>query len=168
MRKLALLAAVVCLICCYGMTAWSQPSEVESGLSRYQGPSSATTNGNAGGILGMNQLCQDTYGATAHICTLDQFYWTAAAKPTVALPTMWIMPSYHNCVYSTLKSEVLCQLGVSPQWFVPNQSVTTFECNAWGSATGFDQGLAVSFTAGTSTVTQEPCNIKQPVACCAP
>ncbi len=168
MRKFALAAAVVCLISCYGTAGWSQPSEAQSGLSSFQGPSSAKTFGDAGGILGMNDLCQSTFGGTAHICTLDQFYWTAAAKPTVVLPNMWIMPSYHNCVYNTTTPGVLCQLGVAPQWYVPIQNAGTLECNAWVSSSGSDKGLSVSFSPGASSVTQTPCNIKQPVACCTP
>ena len=168
MRKLILLTAVVCLISCCGMTAWSQPSEVESGLSRYVGPSKAKTDGNAGGMLGMNALCQASFGTTAHICTLDQFYWTAAAKPTEVLPTMWIMPSYHNCVYDPAIPGIVCQLGISQGWFEPVQSVTNFECNSWGSSISSDTGLSVFFTSGTSTVVQDTCDSKQHVACCAP
>ena len=158
MRKLALLAAVVCLISCWGMNAEAQTTGV------YQGVSNASTTGANQGRPHMNVLCQNTYGASAYMCTVDEFFSTAGSVTGTA-PHLWIQPVLHNCVYDG--AQTMCQeAGLS----TPFESATTLytTCSAWTSATG--DGTSVIFKSGTGweLMNETPCNSSLKVACCQP
>jgi hypothetical protein len=110
MRKLALLAAVVCLVSCCGINAQAQLYGAPvPGV--YVGPSSGTTTGAAGGGLPhMNSLCAN-YGSRAHMCTSAEFFqsaqFTAAQAGELGGKGMWIEPSVHDCMY-LVGGTVLC------------------------------------------------------------
>jgi hypothetical protein len=167
MRKLALLAAVVCLICCYGMNAAGQTT-VQSWGSHFVG-AAGPWQGAAGTLTGMNDQCQSVYGPDAHMCTVDQFYSSASISSIGAsgTSTLWLQPSFHDCVYdSTVKAVTCRQTGVIGR----QKEATMFQtCNNWLSNKASDTGTVYTYTAtfiGTSY--SEPCNKLVAIACCAP
>ena len=102
MRQLAYLAALGCLISCYGMNADAANPTWTTGAvtgDHYVGATTATTDGSTNGIVGMNVLCQAKYGHTAHMCNTDEFFRSAGFAKTTLLPFMWINPVFHDCVF---------------------------------------------------------------------
>jgi hypothetical protein len=108
MRKLALFAAVVCLISCYGMNAFGQSG-------RYVGWSSGVTTGDRpAGQAGMNQMCINSF-PTSHMCNVDEFFSTAGTISNgIAVANnvqLWVQPALHNCLYDGSVNQVTCQEG---------------------------------------------------------
>jgi hypothetical protein len=184
MRMLALFAAIVCLISCYGMDANGQ-TEVQSS---FVGASLSVTNGTAGGIIGMNQLCKESWGASAHMCTWDEFYHSAGTlnptppSPVPKLPNgalgLWASTSWHNCFFSTAASKLECQESDTDSWVVPPAPLAA-NCSLWSSNASGASGSAVIiqiqytlFSRNVNVLSQSfgfvPCATVMPVACCAP
>jgi len=167
MRKLALPAAVVCLICCYGMNAHGQ-STVQSWGSHFVGAGGPTT-GAAGTLVGMNDLCQSVYGADAHMCSVDQFFFSASTSTVVASghSIFWVQPSFHDCVYDSSAKQVTCrEIGVSGR---QKESAMFQICDDWMSDKSSNTGTVVLFSLSfLGTSYSEPCNNNIAVACCAP
>ncbi len=155
MRKMALLAAVVCLISCYGMNAFGQ-------TSHYVGSSSVTTTGLAGGPARMNTLCSKTYGAAAHMCNVDEFIGTS---PLAAKKGLWAQPKFNNCYVDPTTSTATCyENGLG--WDTP--SAISASCDEWQSGTA--TGTIVSNLSGSpfNVSDTESCGNLHPVACCSP
>jgi hypothetical protein len=176
MRKLALLAAVVCLISCYGMHADGQ-TVVQSS---FVGASVSATNGSAGGIMGMNQLCKLSFGSTAHMCTWDEFYHSAGAllrtpaSPVPALPNaalgLWASASWHNCFLTPVVGKFECQESFTDSWVAPPVP-SSASCSSWSTTASGTSGSAVIIqTLGvlSQSFGFVPCATSMPVACCAP
>jgi len=167
MRKIALSAAVVCLVFGYAMNANAQSWATGAVASdHYVGFTTAKTNGNAHGEVGMNNLCQNQFGPTAHICTAGQYFSTAAAKTFIQ--EKWVAPSVSNCVSST--SGVLCQVPTIQNGAFIDPTEWVRSCENWVSSSKTDFGAAAEQGADTyghlsNTTT---CDSKLPVACCAP
>ncbi len=175
MRKLTVLAAVVFLISCYGMNANAQ-SAVKSS---FVGVSASVTNGAGGGFMGMNLLCQQTFGASAHMCTWDEFYYSAGAlpasvpQPVPRLPNvalgLWASVSWHNC--GAVNSKFECQASDSDSWVAPPAPLAG-SCNAWSSRSATASGSAVIVQIRGIPLFQTlgfvQCATLMPVACCAP
>jgi hypothetical protein len=169
MRKLALFATVVCLISCYGMNAEGQTVTLAWG-SHYVGPSKSKTEGDTHGTVGMNQLCQTAYGTTAHICTVDEFFQSAAfAESSAGAPEMWVQPSFTDCVYDTGKEEVTCRMAEVGRVV---ESMYDLSCLHWTTSNQGYSGTVIVDTSGTSAsgavVTSGNCGKSELVACCAP
>jgi len=176
MGKLTLLAAVVCLIFCYSMNADGQTVV----KSNFVGASGTVTNGAAKGIMGMNELCKESFGSTAHMCTWDEFYYSAgtlALVPASPIPGLangalglWASTSWHNCVWSTVNSELECQESDSDSWVAPPVP-SGANCSSWSSRASGASGSAVIIqTRGVlfQSLGFVPCATSMPVACCAP
>ncbi len=115
MRNLALVAALVCLVSCYGTNAPAQTwSKGAVAAAHFVGPSGVRIYGGGQGDIGMNALCQATYGPTAHMCYMDEFSHTAGAvqpppkNPPSSALFMWIQPSVHDCLVEG--SDVVCSV----------------------------------------------------------
>jgi len=175
MRKLALLAAVVCLISCYGMKVDAQT------VSHYVGPSKAIVSGAvAGGPLGMNELCVQTYGSTAYICNVKEFLHTATPTKTTlnkgSVPNaLWANPEFENCTYDSSSDQVNCvvpglNFGLKSALFPPNDP--SVNCKFWSVAEGTYQGTVVYVGASGTyerwPATLFPCSSSFPIACCKP
>jgi hypothetical protein len=172
MKKPAFFATVVCLICCYGISADAQ-SVVQVWPSHFIGPSKATTDGNAGGVISMNQLCMNTpkFGSAAHICNVEEFYGTAGVTTKAGGITMWVRPAFGNCVFNTtiFPADTIClETGTLPA----DPKTLGATCNGFTSNALADLGTTVNtFTTGTSvgvTNVAETCSSSLPVACCSP
>jgi hypothetical protein len=183
MRKLALLAAVVCLLSCYGRPALATEAQWSESVFRdhYVGPSTSKTTGAAGGWVGISGMCQNTYGPTAHICTMDE-YFISAPGPATPSEKLWVWPSYHNCVYDTVKSELYCQCGGSSTWvnmgppsgFLATGAATgspneeRFSCSSYTDGTSAATGWVIDLTLGPKTAGRVSCIASLHVACCTP
>lgn len=174
MRRLALLIAVVCLISCHGMNAEAAEPTWSTGTvsaSHYVGPSKSTTVGSTNGRVGMNAICQKTFGATAHMCNTDEFFETAAFSVTSPPPEMWINPVFQACVFDPNLNYVACRVGWTA--LLVQQGAWVQTCNDWTSNSDSVYGLAIT-TALVSiedfyvTVAPLTCGFAHPVACCAP
>ena len=80
MRKFALLAAVILFVSCYVVNANAAGPTWTTGIvqsEHYVGVTTVDTTGNGAGEVGMNYLCQNQFGATAHICTAENYFATA-------------------------------------------------------------------------------------------
>jgi len=166
MRKLALFAAVVGLISCIGISAEAQTwSTGAVQASHYVGPSTASTKGAAGGIVGMNALCQAKWGVTAHMCHADEYFASAALAKGKQTATMWLQPSLSNCFYNTGVGEIYCYV---PSVGIEPEAGWDATCSRWESSSNSYTGAAVI---GTSTdgayYTALGCGTSAPVACCA-
>jgi hypothetical protein len=155
MRKTALLAAVVCLISCYGMNAFGQ-------TSHYVGASSTITNGAAGGTARMNTLCVNTFGAAAHMCNVDEFIETS---PLAGKAGLWAQPKFNNCyVDSTTFAATCYENGLG--WDTPSN--ISASCDEWQS-TGVYGTIVTNLSGSTFNVSDtEPCSKSHYVACCSP
>src|SRR5208283_3574614 len=173
MSKMAFFAAVICLISCCGMNADAQPVEQSWG-PHYVGPSRATTTGDAGGVISMNQLCKNTYGTPAHICNVDEFYRTAGVTRRAVGTTLWVQPAFGNCVFITTPSPgttVCLEQGTA----AASPATLAATCSGWTSAAagpGAPFGTTVNTftigpTVGVTNIT-EACDTFLPVACCSP
>jgi hypothetical protein len=161
MRKMALLAAVVCLISCYGMNAFAQTAP------HFIGSSAASVKGAHFGQAGMNQACINTFGGTAgtiantHMCSTDEFFNTAGLGGNGVL--LWIQPALHNCVSDGL--QVTCQEAGAPA-VVPESNVF-LTCGQWTQSTGLTGTAAIFGTnTGWTLVTGADCSQSHRVACC--
>jgi len=180
MRKLALFAAIVCLISCYGMNANGQAIVTQPS---FVGASVSVTNGDAAGITGMNQLCKDAFGSSAHMCTWDEFYYSAGTlpqappSPVPALPNgslgLWASTSWHNCYFS---SKLECQASDTASWVQPPAPLSA-NCSVWSSRASGATGSAVIIQIQRGVFSQSvlsqsfgfvPCATVMPVACCSP
>ncbi len=168
MRKQAFFAAVVCLIFCCGMNADAQPVEQSWG-PHFVGPSRASTTGDAGGFISMNQLCKNTYGTPAHMCNVDEFYSTAGASRKTEGLTMWVRPAFGNCVFSTSPPGTVC---IEEGTAAASPATLGATCSGWTSAAAGSVGTTVNtFTIGPAvgvTNVTEACDANLPVACCSP
>ncbi|HYA41231.1 MAG TPA: hypothetical protein VEF34_08005 [Syntrophobacteraceae bacterium] len=171
MRKFALLAAVVCLVSCYAVNANAGNPSWTSGAvasDHYVGFTTATTNGNAHGEVGMNNLCQAKFGPTAHICTAGEYFSTASA--TGPIQEKWLQPSVSNCVSSSTSPYVMCQVPTISDGTFIDPTDWVHSCQGWTSVLHTDYGAAAE--AGTDTYAHlsntTTCDTKLPVACCAP
>jgi hypothetical protein len=158
MKKLTLLAAVVCLISFYGMDAFGQTA-----ITKYVGPSSTQITGGArpGQAGGMNQQCIAAYGTGAHMCTVDEFYITAGTSTNGA--QQWVQPVLHNCVFDG--TQVMCQEAGASQ-SVPEANYY-FTCGGWTLSSG-DLGTTVAYStqAGWVLNVEADCSVPHKVACC--
>jgi hypothetical protein len=173
MRKLTLLVAVVGLISCYGMNAEAGAPTWNTGTvtsDHYVGHTDAKTTGAAGGILGMNNLCQSDskFGPTAHICTASEYFSTSGTLQGDAAVEKWVQPSVSNCFYSPADNPpVLCEVPTigfdNPNAYIP-------ACANWSSDSSSAYGTAVVWvgTSDASMLRRVDCKSKLPVACCAP
>jgi len=183
MRKLALFAAIVCLISCYGMNANGQAIVTQPS---FVGASVSVTNGDAAGITGMNQLCKQTFGSPAHMCTWDEFYHSAgtlSVTPPSPVPRLangslglWASASWHNCYLPSATSKLSCEASDTDSWMNPPAPLAA-NCSLWSSSVSTASGSAVIIqiqqTAFTQSVLSQsfgfvPCETEMPVACCSP
>ena len=162
MRKLALFAAVVCLISCCSMDAFAQ---AVVGTSRYIGYSAALANGgNRTGLAGgMNYACIATYGTGAHMCTTDEFFATAGIS--VNTLQIWVQPSLRNCVYNSNLGQTMCEES-GEDAPVPESNLYQ-TCGGWTLPVG---NLGTTVTYGTTTgwvlQTNADCSQLHRIACC--
>ncbi len=173
MRKLALLAAVVCLVFCCGIDAQAQLYGAPvPGV--YVGPSSGTTTGAAGGLPHMNSLCA-SYGSQAHMCTSAEFFqsaqFTAAQASELVGKGMWIEPSVHDCMYIAGKAVVCLVDGLYglQEYFGAASVCADSSSFPWSSATGNGTIVShVSSSAGIALGHALCSGPAYPVACCGP
>ncbi len=172
MRKLALFAAVVCLISCYGMNA-----NAGNGTTYVYVGNSTSTVGARSGLAGMNQTCRNTI-AGSRMCTADEFFGSIgipSSQTNQGATMLWVQPSLNNCVYDPSQSATMCmETGLLPPassttW--PFEPATTLgvNCAVWTSKLGTDTGTVVSFTTGASggwETTTDVCSNSHKVACC--
>src|SRR5208337_803068 len=135
----------------YGSNA--APPEVSKGNSKghFIGPSHALSDGRASGYKGMNQICQESFGAEAFACEVQ-----AAMMCTDAL------------VPSTLVGATM--------WVADPERVWKGDCSNWASNDHGMKGQAVikitplGVPEGTFVMAlgAQTCDTKLPVACCAP
>jgi hypothetical protein len=146
MRKPAFFAAVVCLISCCGMNADAQPVQQSWG-AHFVGPSRASTTGDAGGFISMNQLCKNTYGTPAHMCNVEEFYSTAGATRKSEGLTLWVRPAFSNCVFSTAApAGTIC---IEEGAAAGSPATLGATCSGWTSAAPGSVGTTVNtFTVG--------------------
>jgi len=178
MRKLALLAAFVCLISYCGMRAEAAEPTWSTGAvaaAHFVGPSKATTDGNSHGTVGMNALCQTTFGPTAHICSADEFFQSAAVKIGIlTLQPMWVRPSLLDCLVETSGGAVSCrseEVGRLPESTLSQSCSSEFlgTLIPWTSNDASNAGWVVSGTIPSGAMlSQHMCGIILPPACCAP
>jgi hypothetical protein len=184
MRKLAVLAAVVYLISCIVMSAEAQRWNTGAVTTdHYVGASNGWNDGNVHGLVGMNALCTATFGPTAHMCNVDEFFSTAHYKKVVASATpMWIQPSLHNCLYDNSANGVTCtqddllsDSGTGPGMvrMLESELIAHGTCQGsagrWTNASSTSTGLAVAGSAGSGAYTfWGPCDAPIQAACCAP
>jgi hypothetical protein len=158
MRKLALFAAVVCLISFCSMDAFAQLA-----ITKFVGPSSTQIAGGArpGQAGGMNQQCIAVYGSGAHMCTTDEFFLTAGSSTNGA--QMWLQPAVHNCWFDG--TQTLCQEAGAAQ-AVPEANAY-FTCGNWTVSSG-DLGTTASYMGATGWVlnVEADCSLVHKVACC--
>jgi hypothetical protein len=184
-RKLVVLAAVVFLISCVVMSAEAQTwSTGAVTTDHYVGVSKGWNDGNVHGLVGMNALCSATFGSTAHMCNVDEFFSTAHYKKAVAYaPLMWVQPSLHNCLYDSSANGVTCaqddllsDSGTGPGMVreLESKLIEHGTCQGragrWTNASSTSTGLAVAgYASGSGAYTFWcPCDAPMPVACCAP
>jgi hypothetical protein len=184
-RKLVVLAAVVFLISCVVMSAEAQTwSTGAVTTDHYVGVSKGWNDGNVHGLVGMNALCSATFGSTAHMCNVDEFFSTAHYKKAVAYaPLMWVQPSLHNCLYDSSANGVTCAQddllsdnGTGPGMVreLESKLIEHGTCQGragrWTNASSTSTGLAVAgYASGSGAYTFWcPCDAPMPVACCAP
>jgi hypothetical protein len=188
MSKLALLAAAVCLIFCCGAHAEAQTCSPSVHASHYVGPSAEVTDGAGNGLVGMNALCQASFGATEHMCNVDEFFLGAAfANGGAGAPSMRIQPVAQECMaVPTENDTVYCSM---VEFGVGQLSSLTQACQkpknaglilsidpSWISGYASSMGLTVesmslppsplgpAYAAG-AVVAEQSCNTRQPVAC---
>jgi hypothetical protein len=168
MKRLTLLAAIVWLISSYGMYAdaqiWSTGSVA---ASHYVGPSKSTNDGNTHGIVGMNALCQATYGPTAHMCNVDEFFGTAAfTKVKQDAPFMWIEPAFHECYYDSSLGYATCRVAGLGR---VRETTYDLSCLGWKENDPSESGLSIFGDTSTGAdINIESCAHPHPAACCAP
>ncbi len=168
MRKLALPAAFVCLISFYAMSADAQTWSGSVAAYHYVGYTVVKTTGAAGGVAGMNELCQGKFGTTAHMCTAGEYFSTSGTAKGTATVSKWVQPSVSNCYYNpSTNPPVLCEV---PTIGYDNPNAYIGACTNWTSASSTIDGTAVEFvgTADGSMLTRVSCDSNLPVACCAP
>ena len=119
----------------------------------------------------MNQVCRNTasFGATAHMCTADEFFRSAGIPSSLTTSQLWVQPSLSNCVYQST-GEIMCQeAGLSTGAFDTPTNLYN-NCSAWTSTTV--TGTSVLFTTGTAATTgwqlvsDTDCSKAHRVACC--
>jgi hypothetical protein len=176
MRRLALLAAVVFLISWSGMSAEAAEPTWSTGAvqaSHYVGPSKSKNDGDTHGIVGMNYMCQQTYGNTAHMCNVDEFFGSSAiAKGAAAAPQMWIHPSVHDCLVESSGGAVTCReadLGRDQESTLLQACSPAPGVNSW-TMNSEVSGMSVEAAGGVNNAFLMPqlCSKSLPVACCAP
>lgn len=155
MRNLALFAAVVCLISCYGVNAFGQ-------TSHYIGASKGSTNGAASGITHMNSMCANTFTAAAHMCDVDEFIRTS---PMAGRAALWAQPKFTNCYVDPTTQTATCyENGLG--WDTPSAISAT--CDGWQSKSGTGTIVSSLSTSGFNVSDTEPCSNVHYVACCGP
>jgi hypothetical protein len=177
MRRLALLAAAVYLIFCYGMDAKAQTwSTGPVAVDHYVGPSKGQNDGDTHGRGGMNALCQNTYGVTAHMCSTDEFMNTASIPKGTSIPEMWVYPTWRNCYYDGGREKVMCEMaGIG----LIELYASNYQCSEWTDNSNQNSGTVIWEYLGCFQPANiasgsgygpgcEFCNKILPVACCAP
>lgn len=138
-----------------------------STVYRFAGYSDDPTTGNAGGIIGMHSICQETFGSDARMCTSEEFWRSPAIAPPAPASASWIQPSFIAFAFTGMGSAVEerhCMYFNGVILSACSPIVTS--CGQWR----FDNSL----WKGTVTTTDEgqvllaACDNSLRVACCLP
>lgn len=166
MRKLALFAALVCLISCFGMNAFGQTGSYV-GIT----PPSAAYKGNpTGGLAGLNSSCSSSFSGS-HMCTTTEFFATVSFIPGAPPLTVWVQPAVHDCFNDitnpdSTANSIYCQEGGSSST-VPVSNLF-INCDGWSSSSASGTGTAATYTTPTrwTLVYSASCNTARRIACC--
>jgi hypothetical protein len=130
----------------------------------FVGYSTGLTDGNAGGIVGMNSRCQASFGPSARMCTTFEFLSSPVGtsggnqSPWIQL---YIVASFIETVGGQQQVVFVDFSGL--QKFATQGDLT---CNQWTANDGTTPGLSVS--QATGVIAEAHCNVSRPVTCCAP
>lgn len=111
---------------------------------QFAGVTTATTDGNAGGIEGMNRRCHMEY-PNSHFCSFSEFQ--RAAVP-IAVPSVWMQPNF--------------SMQISPEDNPPAMT-TAPTCSGWSSASSTGTNYVATLSNPVSTTS---CAVQLPLACC--
>ena len=151
-----------------------------SSVYRFIGFTTATTDGDAGGLIGMNAMCQAEYGPRARMCNTEEFYLSPNMTSPTYLYKAWIQPAKmnlliippppesdkrFNCLWYEPVSGIVndvgnveqCQMGYI--W----STCCTWTCNA-PEPPIYDGPIVQSL----GRLSFQPCHIERTVTCCAP
>lgn len=148
--------------CCYHMVGYSK----------------ATTSGNAGGLAGMNAICQGEFSSQyplVRMCTTMEVQRTAKF-PASTSQFVWVNPTYkyllvvdpaytscanHLLVYDPVSNSNACE---GP----PNDALVyqSIDCRSWTIDNSVWTGTGLNSTMGV--LVQPTCQETYSVACCAP
>jgi hypothetical protein len=151
---------------------------------RFVGFSAETTNGAAGDINAMHQLCEATYpGIGARMCTAGEYASTAGAVGGAAIVTVpdeaWVSPGPVTPVINTVPTKGECSTCfiediavseaykiISPTAYNKISCQREYNCNLWTCSGESYSGPAVSPSRGEFIAST--CDLSSCVACCAP
>jgi hypothetical protein len=152
------------------VTVVNTPLPVTTGY-RFVGFSTATTNGNAGGLLRMNEICGWDWPGS-RLCTTHEYILSAPYGPMPGeLQHAWIIPSFVTVVLQEQgyagQGAVYCVDKSGWGWretipFWSNDSLGT--CHQWTSDSSTLVGLSVA--SATGTISSAGCNNSLHCACC--
>jgi hypothetical protein len=135
-----------------------------STVYRFAGYSAGTTTGDAGGIIGMHSICQDTFGPDARMCTSEEFWRSPAIAPPGPGSIRWVQPSFIAFAFEGTDRWCMYFSGVT----LSGCSPLVTSCGKWtsDSATSSYKGTVISADEGVISLTG--CNLPLKVTCCLP
>ena len=146
-----------------------------STVYRFVGVTEATTDGGAGGILGMNSLCQadSRFPANSRMCTYEEFIQSPVTSG-VGSGRPWINPSIISATETgespSRKTIYIIYPGVAyaydEAWVDSPYSPANLPCQQWTSR--FEGFSGWTLQPEGSLTARTECDAEHPVACCAP
>jgi len=154
------------------VTVQNSPTVTVSTEFQLAGYSTRQTDGHAGGIVGMTQLCQQDFGDSARMCTTkDWLTSTSVEHLPDNLSDAWIQPVVVGAIYVPTDPAKIMFIDISGR--IMSSTDLAFPkpntCNQWTSEDGSGMALHTSINDGNQTfIRTASCGDTEKVACCTP
>jgi len=179
MKRLTILGIVACVGLLFAPAAViGNPAGPPGGLDvndisvyRFVGYSTATTTGNAGGFVGIYQICQNEFGPMARMCTTEEFFKSPNIEdpPLAGQGAAWVEPHFIAAFPNPSDpTKTVFVEAFSGKMITP----ANLRCGGWTLSGDTIDGTVIrrSFNNDTPgvTVTTAVCDGNLHVTCCIP
>lgn len=153
----------------WGHSRMRSPPKLISPTFQFVEYSEVTTDGNAGGPDGMNEICQKDYGPTARMCTSKEWWTTHHMVPVEfdRVAWAWVHPSTVTTFQGPTYATTVDWTGLHTLLISQVDPGIGITCDLWSTPRPRQTGLAIRVNLGGYLI-QRSCALEAHVACCVP
>jgi len=167
----AICSALILTVYASGLAA-EKPIQNVNVVNDYQvvGLSEGTTQGDAG-IVGMYELCQETFGRDARMCTTEEAIRSPSIVGLLVLGEEgWLQPVIAALVKSEDNFQVRDVTGINVTFQAPGGHIPKagLSCTQWTQSSGWGGTALLRELDGRTLLDKQICSADIHVVCCSP